>query len=440
MKKLILFDLDGTLLDTLEDLAAAVNHVLSLRGLPMLSVDRYRKMVGHGVRNLVQQALEAAVAEDGAGKNYFSQGFAKNQFFPAEIDEALGDFRAYYQAHIDVHTRPYAGMPELLSDLQEAGILLAVTSNKFQEGTEYLIRLFFPDIQFVAILGNRPGYPLKPSPEIVQEVLKRVADGRMAEENYFSEGFPKNQFSPANASLSLDDVLLVGDSPTDMRTAFNGGIEGLAVTWGYRSAEEISAAFPEGPAVQMVESVPALRIALLGFYVSEPFTTPPATFETPLQRLIYETFASAEIPFSRVDTDPGITMEDCAHISVRIGVDIVKTIFLCNRQQTEFYLYVTSHDKPFVTRDFCSALGIPRVSFASSERLWELTGVRVGATTILSAVWPACAGVHLVMDASIAASEWFACTDGTPTCFVKLHTRDLLDKYLAGKELKLIAE
>ena len=408
MKKLILFDLDGTLLDTLEDLSEAVNHTLALRGLPELGVERYRKMVGHGVRNLVQRALEA---------NHFSQGFAKNQFSPAEyeqaIDAALADFREYYQQHIDVHTRPYEGMPELLEDLQKAGVMMAVTSNKFQEGTEYLIRRFFPGIDFVSILGNRPGYPLKPSPEIVQEVLKR-------------------------AGLAAEDALLVGASPTDMRTAANGGIEGLAVSWGYRSAEEISAAFPEGLAVQMVESVPALRIALLGFYVSEPFSTAPSAFETPLQQLVYETFASAGIPFSRVDTDPGITMEDCAHISARIGVQIVKTIFLCNRQQTEFYLYVTSHDKPFVTRDFCSALGIPRVSFASSERLWELTGVRVGATTILSAVWPAAAGVHLVMDASIASSEWFACTDGTPTCFVTLRTRDLLNKYLNGKEIRVI--
>ena len=174
------------------------------------------------------------------------------------------------------------------------------------------------------------------------------------------------------------------------------------------------------------------------FFVSDPLSTPPAQFETPLQQLIYETFAAAGIPFERVDTDPGITMEDCAHISARIGVDIVKTIFVCNRQQTEFYLYVTSHDKPFVTREFCGALGIPRVSFASAEQLWERTGVRVGATTILSAVWPACSGVHLVIDASIAASEWFACTDGTATCFVKIRTRDLLDKYLSGKELALI--
>ena len=176
----------------------------------------------------------------------------------------------------------------------------------------------------------------------------------------------------------------------------------------------------------------------MSFYVSAPLSTPPAVFETPLQRLVYETFASADIPYERVDTDPGITMEDCAHISARIGVQIVKTIFLCNRQQTEFYLYVTSHDKPFVTREFCGALGIPRVSFASAENLWERTGVRVGATTILSGVWPSAAGVHLVMDASLAAAEWFACTDGTPTCFVKLRTRDLLDKYLAGKQVTLI--
>ncbi len=176
----------------------------------------------------------------------------------------------------------------------------------------------------------------------------------------------------------------------------------------------------------------------MSFYVSEPLTTPPAKYETPLQRLVYETFAASGIPFSRVDTDPGITMEDCANISARIGVQIVKTIFLCNRQQTEFYLYVTSHDKPFVTRDYCSALGIPRVSFASAEKLWELTGVQVGAATILSAVWPAAAGVHLTMDAALARAEWFACTDGTPTCFVTLRTRDLLEKYLDGKEVILI--
>ena len=194
-KKLIIFDLDGTLLDTLDDLSAAVNYALELRGLPLHTVEEYRHMVGHGVRNLVQQALPVG-ADD------------------AFIDSALADFKSYYQAHIDVHTRPYLGIPELLSALNEAGVKLAVASNKFQEGAEYLIRRFFPGIPFVAILGNRPGYPLKPDPEIVQEILRQ-------------------------ADVAPEDALLVGDSPTDMRTAANGGIEALAVTWGYSSAEEL---------------------------------------------------------------------------------------------------------------------------------------------------------------------------------------------------------
>ena len=176
----------------------------------------------------------------------------------------------------------------------------------------------------------------------------------------------------------------------------------------------------------------------LVFKVSDPLNTPPPAYASELQRKVYETFATLEIPFERVDTDPGITMEDCLHISERISVSIVKTIFLCNRQQTEFYLYVTPDDKAFVTREFCGALGIPRVSFAPADKLWELTGVLVGATTILSAVLPQAADVHLVLDRSIAEREWFACTDGTATCFVKVRTRDLMQKYLAGKELHIL--
>ena len=174
------------------------------------------------------------------------------------------------------------------------------------------------------------------------------------------------------------------------------------------------------------------------FKVGDPVCTPPPAYSTDLQRKVYETFAALGISFERVDTDPGLTMADCRHIDERIGVRIVKTLFLCNRQQTEFYLYVTTDDKPFVTREFCGALGIPRVSFAPAEKLWELTGVPVGATTVLSAILPQAAGVHLVMDRTVAESEWFACTDGTATCFVKVRTRDLLLEYLAGKEIRLL--
>ena len=166
------------------------------------------------------------------------------------------------------------------------------------------------------------------------------------------------------------------------------------------------------------------------FYVSNPISTPPAEFASPLQKRVYETFVTLGIPFERVDTDPGLTMEECQHIDAKIGVRIVKTVFLCNRQQTEFWLYVTSDDKPFITREFCGALGIPRVSFAPAEHLERLTGVKVGATTILSAILPESKGVHLVMDYSVADNEWFACTDGTATCFVKIKTADLLGKYI----------
>lgn len=176
------------------------------------------------------------------------------------------------------------------------------------------------------------------------------------------------------------------------------------------------------------------------FKVSDIITLPPQEFQSELQRAVYAAFASLGIPFERVDTDPGLTMEDCRHIDAKIGVRIVKTIFLCNRQQTEFYLYVTTDDKPFVTREFCGSLGIPRVSFAPAEKLWELTGVRVGATTILSAILPQAAGVHLVMDRSVAEGEWFACTDGTATCFVKIRTKDLLERYLpaSGHDMEWI--
>ena len=208
MKKLVLWDLDGTLIDTLEDLGTAVNYALTLRGLPLHTMDEYRRMVGHGVRNLVQQALPAGVDE-------------------AYVDACLKDFKEYYSAHIDVKTRPYPGISDLITDLDKRGVKMAIVSNKFQEGTEYLIKEFFPEIDFVAIMGNREGFPLKPSPEIVEHVLKE-------------SGIPKA------------DAILVGDSPTDMKTAANGGIDSIAVSWGYRTREELAGN-------RIVDSVEELR-------------------------------------------------------------------------------------------------------------------------------------------------------------------------------------
>ena len=250
-KKLILWDLDGTLIDTLEDLAAAVNHALELRGLPLHSVAEYRKMVGHGVRNLVKQALEASLKETpdlvggdgsvatGDGSGLASDGLLTDSY----IDLALADFKEYYSAHIDLHTRPYTGMQELLTQLQARGVKMAVASNKFQEGTEHLIREFFPDIQFVAILGNRPGYPLKPDPEIVREVLAQAAGTGAEDQDHKAAGTgveDQGHKAAGAAGIGPEDAIMVGDSPTDMRTAANGGIDAVAVSWGYRTEEELS--------------------------------------------------------------------------------------------------------------------------------------------------------------------------------------------------------
>ena len=190
--RLVLFDLDGTLLDTLDDLSEAVNDAMARRGLPGHTRQEYMSMVGHGVRNLVKQALPAEMQED-----------------DSLVDAALADFKAYYTAHIDVHTHPYPGMQEVVPKLHEAGVHLAVVSNKFQEGAEYLVGKMFPGIPFAAVLGNRPGHPLKPDPEIVGKVLRRTG-------------------------VLPEEAVLVGDSPTDMKTAANGGIDAIAVSWGYR--------------------------------------------------------------------------------------------------------------------------------------------------------------------------------------------------------------
>ena len=195
MTKLAIFDLDGTLIDTIEDLGTAVNHALGLRGLPQHSIAQYRDMVGHGIRQLVINALGPAAGDP-------------------LTDEVLADFVDYYVAHIDVHTRPYPGMQQLLADLQKKGIRLSVASNKFQQGTEKLVREFFPDIHFVAVLGNSPELPLKPDAAVVQLILEK-------------------------AGVSREETVFVGDSATDMKTAANGGVRSIGVSWGFRPRTDL---------------------------------------------------------------------------------------------------------------------------------------------------------------------------------------------------------
>lgn len=166
------------------------------------------------------------------------------------------------------------------------------------------------------------------------------------------------------------------------------------------------------------------------FYVSEVKTEAPKVFESELQQRIYETFADLDIHFERVDNDPAITMEDCALINERLDMKTVKTLFLCNRQQTNFYLFVTLDGKPFVTKDFSSALGISRVSFATEELLFSMLGTKVGATTVLSSIIDTENKVRIVFDKEVLKNEWYGCTDSTTTSYMKLKTVDVLEKYI----------
>lgn len=166
------------------------------------------------------------------------------------------------------------------------------------------------------------------------------------------------------------------------------------------------------------------------FYVSEVKTKAPENFQSELQQKIYETFAGLDIHFERVDNDPAITMEDCVLINERLDMKTVKTLFLCNRQKTNFYLFVTLDGKPFVTKDFSSALGISRVSFASEELLFSMLGTKIGATTVLSSIIDTENKVRIVFDKEVLKNEWYGCTDSTTTSYMKLKTADVLEKYI----------
>lgn len=196
---LIIFDLDGTLLNTIGDLAEAANVMLRKRNLPQHTYEEYCTFVGNGIMRLVERALpeELRTAES--------------------VAAARQDFLSYYIDHIDRKTKPYEGIVQLLNDLQAAGVSLAVASNKFQAGTGELIHRFFPEIGWVAVYGQRPDVPLKPDPAVVEEILSGV-------------------------NIPRERILYVGDSGVDIETAHRAGIKAVGVTWGFRSRSELEAA------------------------------------------------------------------------------------------------------------------------------------------------------------------------------------------------------
>lgn len=194
--QLAIFDLDGTLLNTIGDLAVGCNHILSGEGLPTHTYEQYCMMVGNGVKRLVERALPEECRT------------------PEYIEEMRRRFVEFYYDHIDTHTTPYAGIVELLAELQQRGVKLAVASNKFQAGVVRLMERFFPEIHFEATLGGRPGIPAKPEPDIANEIIRLVG-------------------------VTPDSTLFIGDSGVDMLTAHAAGAVAVGCAWGFRSREEL---------------------------------------------------------------------------------------------------------------------------------------------------------------------------------------------------------
>jgi Ala-tRNA(Pro) deacylase len=165
-------------------------------------------------------------------------------------------------------------------------------------------------------------------------------------------------------------------------------------------------------------------------YVSEIKTAAPETFKTPQQEKTYRALAELHIPFERVDTSEAVTMEDCAAIDERLCMKTVKTLFLCNRQQTAWYLFVTPGDKPFRSKDFSAALGVSRVSFAPAEKLESMLGTVVGSATVFSALTDTENRVQFVLDKAVLDDPWYGCSDGTTTGYMKLPTERVVREFL----------
>ena len=209
-----IFDLDGTLIDSLADLAAAGNHAMTAVGRPTHPVHAYRRLAGQGLEQLVRDAL---------GPDH--QGLFR---------EAIAAQRAYYQAHALDQTRPFDGVPELLQHLKSAGWKLAVLSNKPHEATVRTVAALLPEVGFDAVIGHRPPVPVKPDPASALALAVELG-------------------------VAPSAVAYVGDTAADMQTAVSAGFRAIGVTWGFREADELW----DTGAQRVVDDVAALRAALL---------------------------------------------------------------------------------------------------------------------------------------------------------------------------------
>ncbi len=210
---LAIFDLDGTILDTLEDLTDGVNYALTECGYPVRTIGEVRSFVGNGIRKLIARSLPVGTAE-------------------TEIDRVHGIFAPYYKAHCADKTAPYDGMHALLQKLRDAGVLTAVLSNKADFAVQPLIAQYFDGL-FDLALGERQGVPRKPAPDGVHEILERLG-------------------------VQKTDAVYIGDSNVDIETAQNAGLACICVDWGFRDRAQLIEA-----GAQVIVSSPEELLAAL---------------------------------------------------------------------------------------------------------------------------------------------------------------------------------
>lgn len=200
MYQAVIFDLDGTLLNTLDDLKDGVNYALRLNGYPERSLEEIRRFVGNGIRKLIERAVPEGIDAQ-------------------EQEKVFLEFRSYYTDHCRVKTCPYEGIMELLQYLKEHGIAMAIVSNKNDAAVKELAKYYFSDYIEVAI-GEREGIQKKPAPDSVFEAMRLL-------------GVDKEQ------------AVYVGDSDVDRATAANAGLDCISVTWGFREEEMLRELKPE---------------------------------------------------------------------------------------------------------------------------------------------------------------------------------------------------
>ncbi len=336
---IVIFDLDGTLLNTIDDLGYACNYALEQAGFATHSIENYPQMVGNGINNLIRRALpEAERTEE-------------------NILRVREFFVPYYNAHNCDYTRPYKGIPELLATLKAQGHLLAVASNKYQAATEKIVEHFFPGI-FDVVLGERDGIPRKPDPQIVYDILARLtAKAVLQRSGHIVEDGQK----------ALPSILYLGDSLVDRDTAANAGVPFIACSWGFV------------PRQQLVEAgIPRI-------------IDQPAGLLSERQEKVVHYLEQHHIPFTVYNHPEGKTIEEAKRWWHNDGSVHCKNIFMRNHKGDQHYLIcfpcdddLAIHDIEHWLKDILVSQGKKapgKLSFASPERMMRYLGLEPGSVS-----------------------------------------------------------